>query len=112
MTNAWVHSSEIETRPWSNTASELICPRCQTAYLHHAGVVVYDRGEDGSTVIETKVASGKVEMRPTPASTTNPSSRRDGLAIQFWCENCGEKPIELTIAQHKGTTEMGWRYVE
>ena len=33
----------------------------------------------------------------------NPSARRDGLAIRFWCESCDARPV-LTIAQHKGST--------
>jgi hypothetical protein len=38
---------------------------------------------------------------------TNPSSRRGGIAIRFWCEGC---PFisELTLAQHKGSTEVEW----
>lgn len=44
----------------------------------------------------------------------NPSSRRDGLVISFTCEQCSRDDpgdvIELTIAQHKGSTEIGWRF--
>jgi hypothetical protein len=112
MANNWVHTPEIITQPWSNTTSELQCPRCKTAYLHHAGITVYDRSEDAGTVVETKISNGKVEVNPLSLGRANPSSRRDGIAIQFWCEGCGENPIELTIAQHKGSTEIGWRYVE
>jgi hypothetical protein len=36
------------------------------------------------------------------------------MAIQFECEQCGggadDDWIELTIAQHKGSTEIGWRF--
>jgi hypothetical protein len=41
-------------------------------------------------------------------STNNPSSRRDGILIHFWCEHCEEKPV-MAILQHKGTTFIGWR---
>jgi len=39
----------------------------------------------------------------------NPSRRRDGLAIEFSCENC-PAILELTIKQHKGETFFAWRY--
>jgi hypothetical protein len=29
----------------------------------------------------------------------NPSSRRNGIAIRFWCENC-DALAELTLEQH------------
>jgi hypothetical protein len=49
------------------------------------------------------------------AESGNPSPRRDGIVISFFCEQCtnwGEtgEVIELTLAQHKGATEIGWRY--
>ena len=95
-------------------ASELQCPRCKSQCLHHCGVKVFDRGEDHETVMYIEVAGAAVTTRIMPsAGSGNPSSRRDGLAIQFWCEGCSEKeatPIELTIAQHKGSTEIAWRY--
>jgi hypothetical protein len=36
------------------------------------------------------------------------------IRIRFWCEGCcpenSADVIELKIAQHKGSTEIGWRY--
>jgi hypothetical protein len=50
----------------------------------------------------------------TSEGSGNPSSRRQGLAIRFFCEGCGgadsDDIIELTVAQHKGSTELAWRY--
>lgn len=109
---SWLHSPVIKTNDWSDTASELRCPRCDSAYLHHEGVTVYDRKEDARSVIETTVRGGKVSVVPSAPGVDNPSSRRDGIAVLFSCEGCGDDPIEMTIAQHKGTTEIGWRYVE
>lgn len=43
----------------------------------------------------------------------NPSSRRSGLCISFArevCKGIDDNVLELTISQHKGTTEIGWRY--
>jgi|HubBroStandDraft_6_1064221.scaffolds.fasta_scaffold334923_1 hypothetical protein len=94
--------------------SELRCPRCAGQYLHQLNVVVFDRAEDASHVIRTTVEGGTSRTDVVPnAGSGNPSARRDGLSILFWCEGCDAKradPIELTIAQHKGCTEIGWRY--
>jgi len=79
----------------------LKCPSCGTdeGYLHHHGVTVYDRHEDGPVTVTT-VNGG--------AAGENPSSRRDGIAIRFTCELCPAE-LELTIAQHKGRTYLVWR---
>ena len=39
----------------------------------------------------------------------NPSPRRDGVAIQFWCEACPSTPV-LHIYQHKGDTMINWSH--
>jgi hypothetical protein len=41
--------------------------------------------------------------------TDNLSERRQGMTLAFACELC-EGNIELTIAQHKGFTYVGWRF--
>ena len=85
----------------------LTCPKCRDWYLHHGTVTIFDRGrEDGpTTAIEVSGTSVKFHH---PPEKYNPSSRRDGLAIEFWCESCGYTR-ELTIAQHKGITVFDWR---
>lgn len=96
--------------------ANLLCPRCGDSYLHHRGVVTFDRSEDAETVLRTSIEVGKTTVHLVPqADSGNPSSRRDGLVIQFWCEKCGggddgTSVIELTLAQHKGETEMAWRF--
>ncbi|HXU03825.1 MAG TPA: hypothetical protein VN903_22825, partial [Polyangia bacterium] len=47
-------------------------------------------------------------VAPHYAGYKNPSGRRDGIAIDLWCESCKEGST-LTIAQHKGMTAIGWR---
>ena len=96
--------------------SSLLCPRCGNNYLHHRGVAAFDRSEDAETVLKTSVEVGKTTVQlVAQADSGNPSMRRDGLVIQFWCENCGggddgSSIIELTLAQHKGETEVAWRF--
>lgn len=97
-------------------ATDLLCPRCGADLLHQSAVTVFDRAEDEDTVVRTTVADGTASMNLVSNSTENPSSRRHGLAIRFWCESCcpekSHDVIELTIAQHKGSTEIAWRYTE
>lgn len=102
-------TSEITTRDYGE-ASELGCPRCGAFLLHHIGVTSFDRREDAQQVVKTRIESGRVNVDPEASGSGNPSTRRDGLVIDFWCEGCGDAPIELCIAQHKGSTEISWRY--
>ena len=97
-------------------SANLPCPRCGSDYLHHRGVTAFDRSEDAETVLRTSVGVGKTSVALVPqADSGNPSVRRDGLVIQFWCEHCnggddGDSTIELTLAQHRGATEIAWRF--
>jgi hypothetical protein len=85
---------------------EIACPHCGGGYLHHSAVTAYWRAaEDAHHGL-------RVESRPESVLTSmemagNPSSRRDGIEIQFWCDACQALP-RLQIAQHKGNTELQW----
>lgn len=96
----------------------LCCPNCNNEYgLHHEKITIWNRREedyDGvrytikGTSLSTKLAAGGDSLG---GPNENPSKRRDGLSIDFWCEHCPEiKPIKLRIAQHKGTTLVGWMF--
>jgi hypothetical protein len=89
-----------------NIIDGLQCPCCRAPNLHSTYVVTYDRVEDGETT-ETHIEDGKVTQGPSDARR-NPSARRHGVAVGFWCEQCPNEP-ELTIAQHKGATFLEWR---
>jgi hypothetical protein len=97
------------------SVTELLCPRCGSERLHHEVVTVFDREENAGTCIRTHVRRGAVSMESVPsAGSGNPSKRRSGVAIWFSCEGCGSQDnfdaLELTIAQQKGSTAIGWRY--
>ncbi len=99
----------------AGSVSELRCPRCGSQNLHHLGVTLFDRAEDALSVVVISVSGAVTETKvQTSADSANPSSRRHGLAVQFGCEQCGGGTdvdvIELTLAQHKGCTVIGWRY--
>lgn len=88
----------------------LVCGHCgcDSNYLHHKTVTVYSRPHEDGNVSETEVSgTGDVVARKVSLGR-NPSSRRDGIAIGFWCEQC-DYYAELTIAQHKGQTCVKWR---
>jgi len=80
---------------------ELECPGCGGRNLHHREVHVFERREDESTGVRTRIY-GKETCVDT-SMNGNPSSRRDGLSIFFDCETCDALPV-LNIFQHKGTT--------
>ena len=90
----------------------LCCPRCGDGNLHHGRVIVFDRlGEDGERTDVTTVYDGLTAThRLASCEVDNPSGRRGGLVIEFSCECCGDRPLELRIAQHKGNTFVAWRF--
>ena len=97
----------------------LRCPRCGGANLHHGGVAIFDRvKEDDPKTIVTTFCNRTIQTSVGPTKGSgNPSSRRGGLSIGFWCEHCDggsdwreHGAIELTISQHKGETQMAWRW--
>jgi hypothetical protein len=104
------------------------CPHCGGSYLHHYGFTSYDRGEDGlitdvidagSVIFDQNgkmvlcndyqdvAGSGLTIKKELSSHSLNPSCRRDGIVIKFWCENCAKVSI-LCIAQHKGQSLIKW----
>ena len=101
----------MNIKPVRLEENELLCPRCGFNYLHHERVTVFDRPDDHPT---TRVVRIDDEVNVTVATSYdcgNPSDRRDGLLIEFWCEECGYN-LTLQIAQHKGNTLLSWRVGE
>jgi hypothetical protein len=97
----------------------LLCPVCKSDNLHHESVEVYHRVEDGSNVRVTSVTGDEFSSSIMPEKMSgNPSSRRGGIAVAFWCEQChgeinGNVPYYydmflLQVIQHKGTTFLNW----
>ncbi len=84
----------------------LTYPNCGGDCVHHKHVEVYNRSsEDSETGLsvfvegETLVADKRMH--------TNPSDRRDGVRIGFYCETCPAE-LSLKIVQDRGTTFMSW----
>jgi hypothetical protein len=96
---------EIKIDASNNT---LLCPRCGDLYLHHGNVNVYTRQEDSEQTLHTELTGFQTKTALVASDTVlNPSRRRGGMRITFWCEGCGEES-DLTIAQHKGVTFIDW----
>jgi hypothetical protein len=91
------------------TGDHLTCPHCRGEYLHHGRVIIYDRAEDASRVTKIDVWDHSAWITKVDNKDSgNPSLRRRGLTMQFYCEEC-DTTSELTIAQHKGASLVGWR---
>jgi len=86
--------------------SILTCPRCGESYLHHIETNVYERGEDDKTGVHIKIRKSKVIVDNNMDG--NPSRRRHGMIIGFYCEHCNNDKrtdlIMFSISQHKGQT--------
>jgi hypothetical protein len=99
----------------------LLCPKCNGDYLHHDNIAVFNRREDAEMVRKTAIEGGLVSVASVENKTSgNPSGRRDGLSIDFWCETCGDAESDevireykrLHILQHKGNTFLRWEIIK
>jgi hypothetical protein len=100
-------------------AISLCCPQCGGDRLHHGRVTVFHRIEDDEMITQTVVTGPSATVETVPNSrTTNPSSRRDGIEIDFQCELChweknsdpANQRMFLRIAQHTGKILLEWRF--
>ncbi len=83
----------------------LLCPRCGFLYTHATGVDVFSRAEDAQEGRRVSVRSKS--LRTDTDIKQNPSLRRGGIRIFFWCEGCGQTS-GLVLCQHKGITLVSW----
>lgn len=88
-----------------NDPPELLCPVCGFNYLHHFKIEIFDRAEDATSGLHVTVEKSAVTVDSNLQG--NPSGRRDGLSVRFWCEGCHNISM-LTIGQHKGNTEVSF----
>ncbi len=87
-------------------ARTLLCPSCACNYIHHDKIEVFEREPDAETGLHVTVGNGNASI--DNALNANPSSRRHGVNIHFWCEDCDAKPV-LSIIQHKGHTRVDFK---
>lgn len=106
----------IPSKMWE---ANLACPSCGEEYLHHTLVEVWNRStEDSVTGLHARVDGDT--FWHDDRMQGNPSGRRDGIRISFWCEHCGPgyepgdnklESLTLVIVQHKGNTDIHWDVV-
>ncbi|MDZ5727787.1 hypothetical protein SPG90_04555 [Enterobacter sp. D2] len=84
----------------------LFCPYCNSNYLHQGKVEVFERQEDAKEGTHVIIDNDDVTINRNLSG--NPSRRRHGLKIGFWCENCKEHPV-MSIYQHKGQTMLEFK---
>ncbi len=85
----------------------LLCPLCGGDYLHHVIVETFERSEDAEKGIHTIIKDTQVDVKYDTLAG-NPSSRRNGFKVMFYCEHCQGNLPAMVISQHKGQTIMGW----
>lgn len=84
----------------------LECHHCGGDNLHQTNCATYWRDSEDSE-IGASTFSGKEEASFCNSMNGNPSPRRDGISITFWCEGCNNIS-QLDIIQHKGSTYLDW----
>lgn len=84
------------------------CVKGDAIWMHQYQVELYERvgGEEDGQCYMIGVNAPDVVFIPITPEANNPSSRRDGMKIYFWCEWCDRDTI-LEISQHKGQTLFG-----
>lgn len=71
---------------------------------------MWRRAEDDTLGSNIQIDSDpSVAPKPFTGQQSNPSSRRDAVAISFWCEHCLVN-ADLVISQHKGVSILNWEY--
>lgn len=102
-----------DKKPPSFLGAVLLCPRCNSHNLHHKSVGWYYGREDSKNLTYTFVHGNSVHQeKVSRRGSGNPSQRRHGFVVDFSCEDCGSKDLELNFSQEKGETVVEWRVKE
>ena len=94
--------------------NHLACPNCGDTFLHQHAVEVFDRNEEDAEDGTHTTADYGDGVHVDQSMSGNPSSRRDGIKIRFWCELCDgwenreDAELTLCISQHKGQERIYW----
>ena len=97
---------ELDNR--HNDYFALLCPNCGDSWLHHEKVDVFERKEDEEKGLHVTIKGS--EYFVDDDLTGNPSSRRNGLKVGFYCEMC-DAISTLSISQHKGNTFVSFDFI-
>lgn len=103
-----LYGSYERPRPVEFDGEALRCAACGGNCLHHMRVETFNRKGEDNPIGQHVTVHGYGEVAIDNLTQNNPSARRDGLSIFFWCEFCTAVSI-LSIAQHKGFTHLDMR---
>lgn len=100
---------ELKFGDWVGDKRALVCPVCGGIHLHQVTVEVFERDcEDDDKGLHITVEQNHTDVK-YESLRGNPSPRRQGLMVEFYCEGCCEL-IRLNVYQHKGHTVVGWAH--
>lgn len=91
----------------NNSVHTLVCPSCGCDCLHHYKIESFERDNDEKTGIHATIKGKSISVDAD--MTNNPSQRRHGLIIYFFCEWCETKPV-IELIQYKGRTLLTMKY--
>jgi hypothetical protein len=107
-------TENVNIESYDDSKGLLLCPSCGEGNLHSEKVTTFNRNEDDKIclVMESDI-EGPSSMSMSRAAPDNPSLRRHGISISFWCEHCNpgvDGLVHLKIAQHKGASQIWWEF--
>ena len=109
-------AANVNIENYYKTKDLLLCPSCGNPNLHSENVTTFYRREDDEICLVTESdIKGPSSMSINRVAPDNPSMRRHGITISFWCEHCRparDGLVHLKIAQHKGTSQIWWEFFE
>lgn len=89
----------------------IACPYCKDPHgFHHRRIDAYFRKNDRDKhgpYVSIDYEKGLSKYDRFSSMDENPSGKRDGISIWFWCET-GCPDSKLNIKQHQGTTYFEW----
>jgi hypothetical protein len=88
-------------------ANVIKCPNCDGIHLHQGKITAYCREREDHTVGTVLIIEKDLASHEPSDMSENPSPRRNGMTIDFDCEECDAEP-RLAIYQHMGCTYVQW----
>ena len=99
----------LQIKPEINSFLDVPCTHCGETVTHHDKIEVFNKLEGDNLCEHFIIDFDHCTHRKSWVShTQNPSSRRHGISVYYWCELCGGRSI-LGISQHKGSTQIETR---
>ena len=101
----------------SGNYGQLNCPCGGGGNIHQGDTTIFEPSEGNTTTVIAQDGCSVQATKFPSQDTCNPSRDRQGMLIEFTCEQCSysaqenstpDKTFRLAIFQHKGNTFMEW----